>query len=60
MSDDEPKKEYEGVIWIGDEPGIRFTIRADSGRDARELLEKTYGTGHVITLHNKEDAERLR
>jgi hypothetical protein len=51
---------YAGVIWIGHKPGKRITVRAENPTAAREQVEAEYGKGHVISLHNEEDAERSR
>jgi hypothetical protein len=57
---DEVEREYVGVIWIGDEPGQRFSIFARSGAEAEEELKRTYGEGHQFTLYNEEEANRRR
>lgn len=54
------EKEYVGIIWIGDDPGIRLRVFAPSSREARALVIEEYGEGHVITLRNEEDANRPR
>ena len=53
-------KLYVGAIWIGDQPGKRVSVWAENGQAAQEQVEAEYGKGHVLTLHNKEDAERPR
>ena len=53
-------KLYADVIWIGDKPGKRISVRAENTTAAREQVEAEYGKGHVITLSNEEDAERPR
>jgi hypothetical protein len=53
-------REYIGLIWIDDQPGIRFQISACSLEDARNLLLREYGKGHVISLWNEQDAARPR
>ena len=57
---DGPLKMYEGVIWIGDNPGTRVTIWARSGTEAGQKLREEYGEGHPYTLGNEEDATRPR
>lgn len=49
-------KEYVGIIWIGDDPGIRLRVFAPSGREARALVISEYGEGHVIIMWNEGDA----
>lgn len=53
-------KEYVGIIWIGDGPGIRLQVLAPSALEARALVIEEYGEGHVITLRNEGDANRPR
>ncbi|MFE7508435.1 hypothetical protein [Promicromonospora sp. NPDC057488] len=54
------QKEYVGIIWIGDDPGIRLRVFAASGPEARAKVIEEYGEGHVITLRNNDDAKRPR
>lgn len=51
-------KEYVGIIWIGDDPGIRSTIWARSADEARAKAEER--EEHVYTVHNEADARRPR
>ncbi|WP_142159919.1 hypothetical protein [Cellulomonas sp. SLBN-39] len=62
MSDEGERrnKEYVGIIWIGDGPGIRLRVFAPSALEARALVVEEYGEGHVITLRNEGDASRPR
>jgi len=53
-------KLYEGVIWIDDKPGKRISVWAENPTAATEQVEAEYGKGHIISLSNKEDAERPR
>ncbi|BCY08537.1 hypothetical protein [Actinoplanes sp. L3-i22] len=53
-------REYVGIIWIGDRPGIRFCILAASFGDAKALLAEEYGEGHVISMWNEKAASRPR
>lgn len=57
---DEASREYIGFIWIGDEPGIRLSIWARSGTEAKSFVEAEYGKGHVVSLWNEDDAQRPR
>ena len=57
-SGDEPWRSYRGIIWIGDDPGIRFEIVAASIEDASKLVQKTWGVGHQTSL--KDVYPRLR
>ena len=43
-------RSYHGIIWIGDDPGIRFTIVALSPLDASALVAERWGPGHVVTI----------
>jgi hypothetical protein len=47
--DGKPMKEYQGLIWIGDDPGIRVRYLARSGEEAEGALIAEYGAGHVFT-----------
>ncbi|MFI8526526.1 hypothetical protein ACIGB8_18865 [Promicromonospora sukumoe] len=59
MGDEEARnKEYVGILWIGDAPGIRLCVFAASALEARALVIEEYGEGHVITLRNEDDAKR--
>ena len=62
MEDDfsTPLKEYVGFIWIGDQPGIRLSIWAHTGKDAWAQVIAEYGEGHVISIWNEDDANRPR
>ncbi|KAA1424025.1 hypothetical protein [Nocardioides antri] len=62
MSDhDAPQqREYVGFVWVGDEPGVRVRLVAASLDDARAQLIAEYGTGHVISIWNEDDADRPR
>lgn len=59
-SDCFPLKEYVGFIWIGDAPGVRLSIMARSPEEAEAVMEAEYGSGHVYSLWNEEDASRPR
>lgn len=51
---------YKGIIWIGDQPGIRLEMVAKSLADAVALVIETYGEGHIYSIWNEEDAARPR
>ena len=53
-------KEFIGLIWIGDEPGKRLSIMASSPEEAMAAVERKYGTGHVVSLWNEDDAAKER
>jgi hypothetical protein len=55
-----PKREYVGLIWIDDQPGIRLRILANSLDEATSRVIEEYGQGHVISIWNEEDASRPR
>jgi hypothetical protein len=56
---DEPRV-YKAIIWVGELPGRRVTILANSLEEAKEKLEAEHGAGHVYSLYNEEDMERPR
>lgn len=53
-------KEYVGIIWIGNDPGIRLRVFAPSALEAQALVIEEYGEGHVISVWNEDDANRPR
>jgi hypothetical protein len=53
-------RQFEGLIWLGDEPGQRFSFIARSLDEAKNMLEQQYGIGHRYTMWNEADANRLR
>ena len=57
---DDQMREYIGLIWIGDQPGIRLRLWASSLKEARACVIEEYGHGHVISLWNEEDASSPR
>lgn len=54
------EREYVGLIWIGDGSGIRLSVLASSIEEAQAQVVAQYGEGHVMTLHNEEDARGPR
>jgi hypothetical protein len=58
--DDLPMREYIGLIWIEDRPGIRLRILARSLDEANSQVVEKYGEGHVTSIWNEEDASRKR
>lgn len=55
-----PMREYVGVIWIADQPGVRLRLAAESLEDARARVIAAHGEGHVISLWNEDDAQSPR
>lgn len=55
-----PMREYVGLIWIHDKPGLRLRILARSLDEARSRVIEEYGEGHVISIWNEEDASSSR
>ncbi len=55
-----PLKEYTGFIWIGDQPGIRLSVLASDPLEAKALVIEQYGTGHVISMRNVDEAREPR
>lgn len=56
---DLPLREYVGMIWVEDQPGVRLKVMASSLEEARELVIDEYGDGHVISLWHEGDASWL-
>ncbi|MGW0239363.1 hypothetical protein [Micromonospora chalcea] len=59
-ADQSPIREYTGLIWIDDNPGIRLRILARSLDEATTNVIKEYGDGHGISIWSEEDASRAR
>jgi hypothetical protein len=57
---DRPLREFVGFIWIGDQPGIRLSVWAHTGEEARAQVVAEHGEGHVISLRNEDDARKPR
>ena len=57
---DLPLKEYKGFIWIGDQPGIRLSIRARSLDEAEAAVDAQYGEGHHTSIWNEDEAHEER
>jgi hypothetical protein len=55
-----PLREYVGLIWMDDAPGIRLRVLARSVDEARSRVVEEYGEGHVISIWNEEDASNAR
>jgi hypothetical protein len=55
-----PLREFVGLIWIADEPGLRLSVMAHSVEDARAMVVAEHGEGHAISLWNEEDASKPR
>lgn len=53
-------KVFRAIVWIGEEPGERVTVRADTLDEASRQLEAEYGKDAVISLWDDADAERPR
>jgi hypothetical protein len=53
-------REYVGLIWVGDGPGVRFSLVAASPAEALAAVDERFGSGHVVSLWNEQDAGRLR
>ncbi len=57
---DLPLKEFVGLIWIGENPGLRLRVVARSLEEARAQVIAEHGESHVISLWNEDDALRPR
>ena len=55
-------KKYEGIAWKrdSDDVGVRFEIWAAGVREAGRLARERFGEDAIITLSNKEEADRIR
>ena len=54
------QKPYQGVVWIGDEPGERVAFMAGDATEAAAWIRATFGEGVAYTVHNEDDANRPR
>lgn len=60
MGDDTAdQRVYTGFIWIGEEPGVRFSVEARSLDEARAQVVSKYGEG-VVSMRNDDDARSTR
>ena len=63
MQDDptpqQPLKEYLGIVWIGEAPGLRFTLLARDPMEARALAKAKYGE-HPMRVWNEEERHQIR
>jgi hypothetical protein len=53
-------KEYVGMVWVGEEAGKRVRLLAATSAEAGEMLRQQYGQAIHCSLHNEDDANRLR
>ncbi len=53
-------KEYVGIIWIHDAPGVRIRVTAHDAKEAGAMVVREYGEGHVYTIWNEDDRNRPR
>lgn len=64
MSDghEQKKRLFEAIVWSKDPDAIgeRVSIWAVNGEEAQKMLESAYGKEINYTLHNEEDADKLR
>jgi hypothetical protein len=56
----EPKREFIGFIRIAGQPEIQLRLMASSPIEAEALVIEQYGEGHIMSLWNEEDANRIR
>ncbi|MFI5928241.1 hypothetical protein ACIA3K_19905 [Micromonospora sp. NPDC051543] len=56
----QPIREYVGIIWIEDKPGVRLRVLARSLDEARTGVVEEYGDSHVISIWREEDASKAR
>ncbi|MFJ3877172.1 hypothetical protein ACIPW5_06915 [Streptomyces sp. NPDC090077] len=57
---EEPMREYIGFIRITGQPDIPLRLMASSSGAARKAVIEQYGTGHIISVWNEEDASQPR
>jgi hypothetical protein len=43
-------KLYKAIVWIGQAPGLRVTVEAETGEQARRQLRATYGDEAVRSI----------
>jgi hypothetical protein len=62
MNEEKQMKRYNGIVWKRDSnaSGLRVSVYASSAWEALEQLESEHGEGNVYSLHNDEEASRLR
>lgn len=53
-------KLYKAIVWVGDKPGVRVELMAESGEQARDELKAKYGENALVTVWNEDDAARPR
>jgi len=55
-------KVFDAIIWDKepDAVGQRVSVLASDIHEARRKLEIEYGEERIITLHNNDDANRIR
>jgi len=53
-------REFTGIIWVDDQPGVRFSLVAVSWQAARDLICDRWGTDHFYVLRDEEGARRPR
>lgn len=53
-------RQFIGFIWMGEGPGIRIAIQAESVDEARAAVIADFGEGHRISLWNEDDARSSR
>ena len=60
--DDNPNyfHRFSGIVWLENEPEVRFSIRAKSWEDARRLVEDRWGPEYEYTLADDTMADRMR
>jgi hypothetical protein len=54
-----PLKEYRGTVWVGDEPGRRFSLWASDALSAMKAAKAEYGD-YPMTLRNEDDSHQIR
>lgn len=59
---EEKLKLYEGLVWQrgSNEPGQRVAVYAVGPLEAKKKVQEQYGADIIVSLENKEDAERPR
>ncbi len=54
------EKEFVGLIWLDERPGIRISVWAHNAEEAVRKVEAEYGAGHHFSIRNLDDAKKPR
>lgn len=54
------QRPYCAMVWLGDSPGKRVEVMAQSLDEAQHLIKEQYGKDAVVSLWNEDDAQQPR